>query len=396
MQLKTNDRLELPEADADSVAHSQRVGRLIRDAIEESAGSISFAEYMQLALYAPGLGYYSAGAAKFGADGDFVTAPEISPLFGRILARQAAHVLAQLGVGDLFELGAGSGALAVSMLTKLDELQALPERYLILEVSAELKQRQEARFKAEVPQYLDRISWVADFPQGFRGVVVANEVADAMPVERFLIRRGDVLQTRVTLEDDCFRWRYDTAPEALHSAVRKIEAQIGARFDDGYESEVSLALGNWVGDLARSIESGFIFLIDYGTTRREYYAADRNEGWLRCHFRHHAHNDPLILPGIQDLTAWVDFSTVAEAAVARDLTVAGYVTQAHLLLNGGLDEELADFVSLPVVRQIALSGQVKLLTLPGEMGENFKCIGLARGDITPPPALLTADKAHLL
>ncbi len=396
MQLKTHDRLKLPEADADSAAHSHRVACLIRDEIDASGGSISFAEYMQLALYAPGLGYYSAGAAKFGADGDFVTAPEISSLFGRVLARQSAHILTQLGGGDLFELGAGSGALAVSMLAKLDELQALPERYLILEVSAELKQRQEAKFRAEAPQYLDRISWLADFPQGFRGVVIANEVADALPVERFLIRRNDVLQARVALEDDRFQWRYDKAPEALHSAVRTIEMQIGAQLNDGYESEVSLALGNWLSDLAGSIESGFIFLIDYGTTRREYYAADRNQGWLRCHFRHHAHNDPLILPGIQDLTAWVDFSTVADAAVANGMTVAGYVTQAHLLLNGGLDEELADFTSLPVRQQISLSGQVKLLTLPGEMGENFKCIGLAHGDFVSPPALLTADKAHLL
>jgi len=396
MQLKTLNQPNFPEVDADSAAHSQRVASLIRDTIEDSAGSISFAKFMQLALYAPGLGYYSAGAAKFGEDGDFVTAPEISPLFGRILARQSAFVLAELDGGDVFELGAGSGALAVSMLAKLDELHALPDRYLILEVSADLRQRQEARFRAEAPRYLNRISWVAELPQDFSGVVVANEVADAIPVERFLIRGGDVLQARVGLEDERFQWCYETAPESLCQAVRKIEAQNGAGLVDGYESEVSLALGNWVSDLAESLESGCIFLIDYGTTRREYYAPDRQRGWLRCHFRHRAHDDPLILPGIQDLTSWVDFSAVAEAAVASGMTVAGYVTQAHLLLDGGLDEELADFVSLPVPRQIALSGQVKLLTLPGEMGENFKCIALARGNITPPPALLTADKAHLL
>lgn len=396
MQPKNDDWSELPEPDTDSAAHSQQVAAFIRNAIEAAGGSISFAEYMQLALYAPGLGYYSAGTTKLGAGGDFVTAPEISPLFGRVLARQSADVLEQLGGGDVFEPGAGSGSLALSMLEKLDELGALPDRYLILEVSADLKNRQEALFRTKAPRYLDRVSWVSEFPQGFRGVVVANEVADAMPVERFLIRDRDVLQARVAIEENGFRWCYAPAPQLLCNAVRDIESEIDAEFDDGYESDVSLALGNWVGDLAESIEKGFVFLIDYGTTRREYYAPDRHQGWLRCHFRHRAHNNPLILPGIQDLTAWVDFSAVAQAAVASGMTVAGYVTQAHLLVNGGLDQELADFLSWPVERQVTLSGQVKLLTLPAEMGENFKCIGLARGDVAVPPALLISDKAHLL
>jgi SAM-dependent MidA family methyltransferase len=396
MQPKNDNWSELPEPDTGSAAHSQQVAACIRTAIEAAGGSISFAEYMQLALYAPGLGYYSAGTTKLGAGGDFVTAPEISPLFGRVLARQSAEVLEQLGGGDVFEPGAGGGSLAISMLEKLDQLGALPNRYLILEVSADLKSRQEALFRSKAPNYLNRVSWVSEFPQGFRGVVVANEVADAMPVERFLIRDRGVLQARVAIEENGFCWCYDQAPQLLCDAVREIESEIGAGFSDGYESEVSLALGNWVADLTESIEKGFVFLIDYGTTRREYYAPDRHQGWLRCHFRHRAHNNPLILPGIQDLTSWVDFSAVAQAAVATGMTVAGYVTQAHLLVNGGLDLELADFLSWPVERQVTLSGQVKLLTLPAEMGENFKCIGLARGDVAVPPALLISDKAHLL
>lgn len=396
MQTKPESRTDLPEPDAESAAHSEQVAAHISDVIERSGGSISFAEYMQHALYAPGLGYYSAGATKLGADGDFVTAPEISPLFGRVLARQSAFVLEQLGGGDVLEPGAGTGALAVSVLAKLDELGALPDRYLILEVSADLKERQEARIRSECPQYLDRVVWISELPGDFTGVVIANEVADAIPVERFRIHDHEVMQARVATEGGSFVWQYAAAHERLRDAVRDIEADIGQTFGNGYESEVSLGLRNWVTDLSNSVSKGVVLLVDYGVTRREYYAPERGQGWLRCHFRHHAHDNPLILPGIQDLTAWVDFSAVAEAASAAGMTIAGYVTQAHLLMGGGLEEELAEFTSLPVAKQVELSGQVKLLTLPAEMGENFKCIGLCRGDILPPPALVATDRAHLL
>jgi len=396
MQTKPESRTGLPEPDAESAAHSERVAAHIIDVIGQSGGSISFAEFMQHALYAPGLGYYSAGSKKLGADGDFVTAPEISPLFGRVLARQTAFVLEQLGSGDLLEPGAGSGALAVSILSKLGELGALPDRYMILEVSADLKERQEARIRRECPQHLDRVEWISELPGNFTGVVIANEVADAIPVERFRIHDNAVMQARVTTDGVSFTWQYVAAPELLRHAVRHIEADIGRTLTNGYESEVSPGLKNWVTDLSSSLGEGAVLLIDYGVTRREYYAPERGQGWLRCHFRHHAHDDPLILPGIQDLTAWVDFSAVAEAASDAGMTVAGYVTQAHLLMAGGLEEELADFTSLPVANQVELSGQVKLLTLPAEMGENFKCIGLCRGDILSPPALVASDRAHLL
>jgi len=396
MQTKPESRAGLPEPDAESVAHSGRVAAHIIDVIGQSGGSISFAEYMQYALYAPGLGYYSAGSKKLGADGDFVTAPEISPLFGRVLARQTAFVFEQLGSGSLLEPGAGSGALAVSVLSKLDELGALPDRYMILEVSADLMERQETRIRSECPQHFDRVEWISKLPGDFTGVVIANEVADAIPVERFRIHDNEVMQARVATDGVNFTWQYVAAPEQLRHAVRNIEADIGRTFTNGYESEVSLGLKNWVADLSNSVGEGAVLLIDYGLTRREYYAPERGQGWLRCHFRHHAHDDPLVLPGIQDLTAWVDFSTVADAASDAGMTVAGYVTQAHLLMAGGLEEEFADFTSLPVAKQIELSGQVKLLTLPAEMGENFKCIGLCRGDILLPPALVASDRAHQL
>jgi SAM-dependent MidA family methyltransferase len=384
----------LPEPDPAGAAHSNAVAQHVRDRIAAAGGSISFAEFMHEVLYAPSLGYYSAGASKLGAAGDFVTAPEISPLFGRIVACQAASVLEQLDGGDILEPGAGSGALAISVLTKLAELDQLPERYLILEVSADLKERQEARLRREIPQFMERVSWISQLPEKFCGVVIANEVADAIPVERFRIDGGNVMQARIGIADDSIAWCFSAAPDYLEAAVREIEADIGHQLADGYESEVSPALAGWIGDLSSSMELGLILLIDYGVTRSEYYAPDRHSGWLRCHFRHHAHNDPLILPGIQDLTAWVDFSLVA--AAANNMKVAGYITQAHFLMNGGLEAELSDFPSLPLKQQIELSGQVKLLTLPAEMGENFKCIGLVCGDINVPPAFETTDRAHLL
>ena len=209
-------------------------------------------------------------------------------------------------------------------------------------------------------------------------------------------RQGVLQQFRVGVEDEEFVWRFVAAPELLQQAISNIETHLGEPLADEYETEYSPAVPNWIGELSTSLNAGLIFLFDYGVTRREYYAPDRRQGWLRCHFRHRAHNDPLILPGIQDLTAWVDFSSVAQAAQAAGLEVAGFVTQAHFMLHGGLDEELTDFTSLPVAQQLELSRQVKLLTLPGEMGESFKCIGLSRGDINVPGAFQMSDRTHML
>ena len=385
----------LPEVDEASSAHSTAVAAHIRGLIDAGGGSISFAEYMQAALYAPALGYYVAGARKLGRAGDFVTAPEVSPLFGRVLARLAAPVLEQVG-SDIFELGAGSGALAVSVLGKLDEVGMLPERYLVLEVSPDLRERQMAHISSALPRLADRVHWLSAMPKSFSGVVIANEVADAIPVERFRIRAGHVEQARVAYEAQQFVWQFAEAPDDLESLVRRIEADLGAPLPDGYESEVSPGLVNWAGELSAAIHEGLLLMIDYGVSRREYYANERSSGWLRCHFRHHAHDDPLILPGIQDLTAWVDFSAVAEAAQRAGLQVSSYLTQAHLLLGGGLEHELAEFVDLPIDEQVRLSGQVKLLTLPAEMGESFKCLALCRGSFELDPVFSSYSRAHTL
>ena len=386
----------LPQPDAVSAAHSERCADYIRARIRDAGGSISFAEFMHYALYAPGLGYYAAGARKFGADGDFITAPEISPLFGRVVAKQCAAVLQETGEASVLEFGAGSGRLALEMLRALHELDALPAEYRILEVSADLRERQQGLLSQELPGWADRIVWLDRMPDSHRGVVLANEVLDALPVERFMRRKDGVFQLRVGDEAGEFVFVDEPAPEVLVHAVHAIERDIGRQLRDNYISEVSLAAPAWVSDVAQMLESGLLLLFDYGVSRREYYAADRSEGWLRCHFRHRAHSDPLILPGIQDLTAWVDFTAVAAAAAGNGLDVLGYANQSQFLLGGGIEAELQDFTEMPLESQLQTAAQVKMLTLPGEMGENVKCICLARGDISRPAAFASADRTHTL
>jgi SAM-dependent MidA family methyltransferase len=388
--------LSLPQPDPVSAVHTERCADYIRARILDAGGSISFAEFMHYALYAPGLGYYAAGARKFGADGDFVTAPEISPLFGRVIAKQCAAVLRETRDAAVLEFGAGSGRLALDLLRALRELDALPLEYRILEVSADLRDRQQRLLRKELPELDDRIVWLERMPETHRGVVLANEVLDALPVERFIRRQNGIDQLRVADEAGEFVFVDEPGPEVLVRAVGAIERDLGRLLPDNYISEVSLAVPAWLGDVARMLASGLVLLFDYGVSRREYYAADRTEGWLRCHFRHRSHSDPLILPGIQDLTAWVDFTAVAEAAVGNGLDVLGYVNQSQFLLSGGIDAELSDFAGMPLESQLQTAAQVKMLTLPGEMGENVKCICLARGDIARPAAFESVDRTHTL
>lgn len=389
--------LSLPEPDAESRQHSDKVVAYIREQIETAGGLISFAEYMHHCLYAPGLGYYSAGATKFGESGDFVTAPEVSSVFGTVLARQCAVVLSQLEAPAILEVGAGSGKLAVDLLSALADADALPERgYQILEVSADLRQRQEQLLRSKVPDHAECVTWLSDLPRDFTGVIVANEVLDALPVERFIRRKTGVRQLCIAVDGDSFTLSEREAPAALQQAVDNIEGAIGRELPPGFASEVCLALPHWIADTAAALHEGLVFLFDYGVSRREYYAPERSGGWLRCHFRHHAHDDPLILAGIQDLTSWVDFTTVAEAAVANDLDIVGFVAQAQFLIGGGLDQVLTDFAELPTDAQLKLSAEIKLLTLPAEMGENFKCFGLSRGEIQTPGGFTLADRTTSL
>ena len=386
----------LPKPDALSTTHCEQVAAFIRQQIESCGGSISFAEFMQHALYAPGLGYYAAGSTKFGEAGDFVTAPEVSRVFGSVVARQCAEVLDQIDEAVVLEFGAGSGKLAADVLSRLETLDALPTAYRILEVSADLCERQEAYLREHVPDLVHLVSWVEAPPVGHKGVILANEVLDALPFERFVRRDAGIMQQRVSVTTGGFEFTEAPAPALLENAVLELEADFGVTLPDGYSSEVCLAIPDWIAQLEKGFADGVVFLFDYGVSRREFYAAERSDGWLRCHFRHHAHNDPLILPGIQDLTTWVDFTCVASAAANAGFEIAGYSAQAQFLMAGGLDAEMRDFAALPLEAQLELSQQIKTLTLPGEMGEHFKCMALRKGTCRTPSAFTLADRTHTL
>lgn len=382
----------LPDPDEQTLGHSAHTAEHIATRIDAEGGRISFGEYMQLALYAPGFGYYVSGNRKFGPSGDFVTAPEISPLFGQVLARQCAEVLAAIPEGCILELGAGSGALADQVLTRLAALHALPARYFILDASPELVERQRSRLAHALPEVAERVEWLDAMPQGFDGVIIANEVADALPVEQFRVAPDGIEQAFVTRAPAGFELAWMPATDAVSDIV----GSFGIELDVGYQSDVCLPLKPWIASVLSGLRTGLFLVFDYGLARREYYAPDRSGGWLRCHFRHRAHSNALILPGVQDLTAWVDFTAIAEAASDSEASVAGYVTQAMFLLHGGLHNELSDAAATSLMDQSELSRQIKLLTLPDEMGEHFKCMGLSRGDVVVPDALTAADRAGML
>lgn len=375
---------QLPAPPPEAQAHSARLAERLRAAIEKAGGWIPFEHYMDLALYAPGLGYYSAGAQKFGAAGDFVTAPEISALFGRCVARQCHDILAQLEKPEILELGAGTGLLAVDILSELESLNLLPERYRILEVSAELRGRQYETLANRVPHLLDRVSWLERLPETpIEGVILGNEVLDALPVAVFEIGQGGPRERGVSLENGAFVWALHTPRRPLVRALSAVEKELGNKLPKGYRSELCLRLPAWITALAETLERGVMLLSDYGLPRRELYLPERNRGTLLCHYRHRAHEDVFFWPGLQDLTAWVDFTAVGEAALAADLDVLGYTTQAHFLLGAGLNECLWDLPTLEMKQQAELTRQARQLVLPEEMGEKFKFIALGRG-IDPP------------
>jgi len=391
-----NVAVALPGLTAEEAAHGARLEARVLEEIAGAGGWISFARFMQLALYEPGLGYYSAGARKLGPAGDFITAPEVAPVFSRCFAQQCAEVLGGLGGGDVLELGAGSGAMAAAMLAEFERLGTLPGRYRILDVSADLRERQRAALAGSVPHLLDRVDWLDRLPDGHAGVIVANEVLDAMPVERFVMRGGQVNALGVTAHLGCLEWSEVRATDRLREAVRSIVREAGSAWPEGYVSEVNLGLGDWIAALGASLARGVMLFVDYGLPRREYYSPERSSGTLLCHFRHRFHEDPFARPGLQDITAWVDFTAVAEGAVTAGLELAGYTTQAHFLIGSGLGERVADVAALDLVQRLNLSRQAMVLTLPGEMGERFKAIALAKGYDAPLGGFAVRDLRHTL
>lgn len=353
---------------------------------------MNFARYMEFALYAPGLGYYSAGSVKLGEDGDFVTAPEISSLFGRCVARQAAQVLAEVGGGSVFELGAGSGKLAVDVLSELDRLEQLPERYCILEVSGDLRARQQRLIQADLPPALaGRVSWFDALPETFAGVVLGNEVLDAVPVHLVAWTNEGLFERGVEFEDGRFAWRDQPLAEGpLLEAASPIDVL------PEHLSEISLAANGLVTSLARMLEKGAVILVDYGFPRREFYHPHRAQGTLMCHYRHQSHDDPLIYPGLQDITAHVDFTAVAEAAIDGGASLMGYCSQTQFLINCGITNFLSEVSPSDAAAYLPLAAQAQKLLSPAEMGELFKAIAFGKGLKQPLLGFAGGDKRHTL
>jgi len=368
----------LPEPPAELKSISDELTRLIQARIDQN-GSIPFSEFMEMALYEPGLGYYSAGLQKFGEGGDFVTAPQMGDVFARCLATQIAQIGTELGEYEIIEAGAGSGILAVDLLRALQG-ENPPVRYRILERSAHLRHVQKETLLEAVPQWMDRISWM-DEPPGsdWQGVFLANEVLDALTVERFCIETDGVRQLQVIKGPDGLSWQKGPCPERVQQKILELLAGLEQQPATGYCSEINTDLSAWLEAVTGSMRKGIALFIDYGYTRHEYYMPQRSDGTLICHYRHRAYDDPFKWPGLADISASVDFTALAEAADSCGLEVSGYTTQAMFLLASGLDEILTDFETLSETERLKMNNQVRRLTLPGEMGERFQVMALSRG-----------------
>jgi SAM-dependent MidA family methyltransferase len=403
----------LPPLSPEERRHSRSLAGHIRAQLAAAGGWLSFERFMELALYAPGLGYYSAGSVKIGAGGDFVTAPEVSDLFNRCVARQCAEILTATG-GEILELGAGTGRMAAVILSALAAQGVLPERYAILEVSADLAARQRAHLAQLPPQLRERVVWLERLPESpLRGVMLANEVADALPCRRFTWRDGAVRELGVALaeaasfgahaasggpaasgEEISFREQSAAADAALARACKGLLASLEGGLPPGYVSEICLRVEPWIASLSECLGRGVLLLCDYGLPRRHYYHRERASGTLRCHFKQRAHADPYINVGVQDITAWVDFTRIAQAALAANLTVSGFATQAAFLLASGLEGFVAE--ADDGAQRARLAGEARRLVLPEEMGEAFKFMALTRGYDAPLSGFELQDLRHLL
>ena len=389
--------MNLPSPDDDARRASDALTAHIRDEIAARGDWIGFDRFMALALYTPGLGYYSGGAHKFGAAGDFVTAPELTPLFAQTLAAQVAQIL-RLSAPHVIEVGAGSGRLAADLLLELERRDALPESYAILDLSGELRARQRATIEQRAPHLLARVSWLDTLPGLFDGLVLANELLDALPVHltvwgtsadpRLVIERG------VGWRDGVFVWADRPATGRLLEQAR----QIGEEYEPppGYVSEINFAAMDWTASWASILGRGALLLLDYGFPRHEYYHEQRDAGTLMCHYRHHAHPDPFFLPGLQDITAHVDFTAVVEAGHAEGLDLLGYTTQAAFLLNCGLTDVLARIPADDTARYLPQAQAVQKLISPAEMGELFKVMALGKGIEEPLIGFSRGDRSATL
>jgi len=369
----------LPAPPPEAAAHSAQLAEHIAGVICDEGDWIPFSRYMELALYAPGMGYYAAGARKFGPEGDFVTAPEVSPMFGRCLALQAAQVLAAVG-GDVLELGPGSGALAADLFGELKTLGQLPRRYLMLEVSPDLRQRQRERLAQRFPEDIARFEWIDELPATITGFVIANEVLDVVPCSLLHRTHGEVLERGVVLTEAGFAWDDQPLPDGPLKRRGETAFPPG---DYDYLSEVGLAAEGLVRTIASTLDRGVAIFIDYGFPEREFYHPQRSMGTLRCHYRHRFHNDPFFLPGLQDITAHVDFSAMARAAESGGADVYGFTTQAYFLISCGLAVLVSAGDPTATLSRMKGTSAVYRLINPAEMGELFKVLGFGKGMDAP-------------
>lgn len=394
--MKPNSKLPTPSDDAQQ--KSQQLTKKIRQSLNRQ-GRLTFAQYMEKALYTPGLGYYASGLPKIGQTGDFITAPEVSSIFSRCIARQAIQVLKAIDTPNILEFGAGKGTMAKDILLELEKLQQPLEHYFIVELSADLRQRQQETL-SQLPEALfNKVIWLNELPQqSIQAFVVGNEVLDAMPVERLKLEPEQSLQAFVDYNEtkQSFEWDYRTITDRkLQKISNAILNQIGEPAANGYETEINLNIQPWLNAISDFLEKGTVLLIDYGYNQREYYQPARTMGTLRCHYQHLAHSNPFYYPGLQDITAHVDFTEVAESAFHAGFKIAGFTTQAHFLMGSGLLEMSADSCA-DITESLKIAQQIKTLTLPDEMGESFKAIALSKGLDLSLIGFKVRDLRHLL
>ncbi len=382
--------MELPAPTDDAANLSRQLQQLISEEIS-NRGPVSLEQFWQRAMYEPGLGYYSGPQHKFGSAGDFVTAPELGSVFGHCVASFLNQSLPDLAEATILEPGAGSGAMAATLLQSLESMDRLPARYQILEVSAELRQRQRETLGQRCPGLLERVSWLDQPPEDpWSGVLLANEVVDALPARRFVRRDEGWDETRVGLGAEGLQW---VATPADQQDAAALDRRAGIP-DPGYHTEYQPMMAPWVQALTAGLTRGLVLFCDYGYPRHEYYHPQRDRGTLVAHYRHRAHDDVLRWPGLQDLSVSVDFTALAEACDGAGLEVWGYTTQAQFLLQNGLAEILSGILDLPLEQQMAMHHEIKVLTLPAEMGDRFQWLMAGRG-LDPAPLFALDQRGRL-
>ncbi len=374
-----NNSEDLPPIDRLALANSLEVTALLTQAMAKHGGHITFDEFMHIAMFAPGRGYYDSMNRIFGDGGDFTTAPEISPLFGQCIAQQIMQIMEHMGQTDVLEFGAGSGILAETILLELDKHERLPQTYYIHDISPSLRKRQFTRLQTNIPQLLHKVEWLNDIPTRFDGIMLGNEVLDALPVHRVIFRRNR-RYTEIYVTEKNGRLVLEEGPLSSVELQHEMDriTQLWPDIADGYQSEINLGVKRWVAQVSQALGKGMILLIDYGFTRKEYYQPSNHKGNLMCYFQHHAHSNTMLYPGVQDVTCHVNFSLVAEAFQDQGLNIAGYTNQGFFLAGCGLEALYQQQDTQDEEKFLRLTRGIEQLIMPTAMGETFKVIGVTK------------------